>query len=201
MNPPTMARPLHAEPSVKTGLKLDLLASFTGTGWSALVQFACIPLYIRFLGVEGYGLVGFYLMFVAMLQVLDLGITPTVNREMARFSTKREQSDRARDLVRTLELIYWSVGLAIGLATIAAAPLIAAHWIRSSHLPTHEVRQVVRVMGVLAVFQWPVSFYLGGLIGLHRQVLANVIKVVYVTLSGGGALFVLAFISRSVMAF
>ena len=82
-----------------------------------LLQMACVPLYIRFLGVEAYGLIGFYLMLQAILQVLDLGLSPTMNREMARYSVQPEKADEARDLVRTLELGYWLIGLMIGLTS------------------------------------------------------------------------------------
>ena len=74
-------------------LKLNLAANLTGSAWSMFVQLLCIPLYIKFMGVEAYGLVGFYLMLQAMLQVLDLGLSPTMNREMARYSVEPEKAD------------------------------------------------------------------------------------------------------------
>jgi len=45
------------------------MANFAGTGWAALMQIVCIPLYIKFMGIEAYGLIGFYLVLQAMLQV------------------------------------------------------------------------------------------------------------------------------------
>src|ERR1700739_900012 len=174
----------------KSSFKFDLFANFAGTGWSALVQFACIPFYIRFLGIEGYGLIGFYLMFQAMLQVLDFGISPTVNREMARYSVRPEKAAEAGEFIRTLELGYWLIGAIIGLVTLAAAPLIATHWIRTTNIPVENVRQAVMIMGILAVFQWPVSFYQAGLIGLQRQVILNVLKICMVSLGAGGAVLI-----------
>src|SRR5204862_2105772 len=96
--------------------------NFAGVGWSALVQIACVPLYLRFLGIEAYGLVGFYLMLQAILQVLDFGLSPTMNREMARYSVQPEKAAEVRDLVRTLEACYWLIGIAIGAVMLATAP-------------------------------------------------------------------------------
>jgi O-antigen/teichoic acid export membrane protein len=183
-----------------SGLKFGLLANFAGTGWSAVVQLACIPLYVKFLGIEGYGLLGFYLMLQTLLQVLDLGLSPTVNREMARYSVQPERAAEARDLVRTLEIGYWLIGLILGAALLAAAPWMATHWIKSSALPVSSIVQAVMLMGILAVFQWPVSFYQGALMGLHRQVLFNTLKAVAVTLSNGGAILVLWRISPTIKA-
>jgi len=159
--------------------KVDLVASFAGTGWAAAVQVACIPLYIKFLGIEAYGLIGFYLMLQSMLQVLDLGLSPTMNREMARYSIQPEKSAEARDLVRTLEVGYWLIGIAIGAVIVTAAPASAKHWIKSGSFPVHDVQVAVMLMGVLSVFQWPTSFYQGGLIGLGQQVRYNGLAVFF----------------------
>ncbi|MGI9101556.1 MAG: lipopolysaccharide biosynthesis protein [Terriglobales bacterium] len=193
----TLARTLTSRGS----FKLDLSANLAGIGWSALVQFLCIPFYIKFLGVAGYGLIGFYLMLQAVMQVLDFGITPTMNRELARYSVRPELAGEARDLVRTVETGYWAVGAAIGLTLMAAAPLIATRWIHPAGVPVESVKQAVVAMGILVVFQWPVSLYQAGLIGLHRQVVVNVIKICNATLNGGGALLVLWLVSRTARSF
>ena len=183
------------------GLKLDLAANFIGVGWSFLVQIVCIPLYLRFLGIEAYGLIGFYLMLQAMLQVLDFGLSPTMNREMARYSVQPEKAGEARDLVRTLEAGYWLIGIGIGGGMLAAAPLIATHWIKAGSIPIRDVQQTVMLMGILAVLQWPVSFYQGGLMGLGRQVLYNAISIIIGTLANAGAVLVIWGISATLRAF
>jgi len=86
-----------------SGFKVELLANFAGTAWSGAMQLLCIPFYIKFMGIEAYGLIGFYLMLQATLQVLDLGLSPTMSREMACYSVQPEKAAEARDLVRTLE--------------------------------------------------------------------------------------------------
>ena len=191
----------HWKSKTISGFKLNLAANFAGVGWSFLTQIVCIPLYLRFLGVEAFGLIGFYLMLQAILQVLDLGLSPTMNREMARYSVQPEKAAEARDLVRTLETGYWLIGIAIGAVMFAAAPVIAADWIKASAIPVRDVQHTVMLMGVLAVFQWPVSFYQGGLMGLGRQVLYNGLSISMVTLANGGAVLILWRVSPTIQAF
>jgi O-antigen/teichoic acid export membrane protein len=188
------------ENSPPTDFKLSLAANFAGNGWSALMQLVCIPLYIKFMGIEAYGLIGFYIMLQALLQVLDLGVSPTINREMARYSVQPEKMDEARDLVRTLEVGYWVTGLLIGVVIVFASSWLSIHWIRSSSLPGQTVTRALMLMGILSVFQWPVSFYQGGLMGLHRQVLYNIIRIVSVTLSSGGAVLILWLVAPTITA-
>ena len=180
---------------------MDLLANISGVGWSVLAQIVCIPFYIRFLGIDGFGLIGFYFVLQSLLQVLDLGLSPTINREMARYSVQPKKAAEARDLVRTLEAGYWMVGIAIGAAILVAAPSIATHWIKAGNFPIQTVRQAIMIMGILAFFQWPLSFYQGGLMGLGRQVLFNVLRISQSTLANGGAVLILWRISPTIQAF
>ncbi len=191
----------HSNSKPQSGLKRDLVASLAGSAWTMVIQLACVPLYIRFLGIEAYGLIGFYVTLQAMVQILDLGLSPTMNREMARYSVQPDKADEARDLVRTLEVGYWLVGIIIGLALVAASPWIATHWIKAGAIPVRSVTQALTLMGIIAAFQWPVSFYQGGLIGLHKQVLFNLLRIIAGTVTNGGAVLVLWLVSNTIQAF
>jgi O-antigen/teichoic acid export membrane protein len=182
------------------GYKFELFASFAGTGWSGAAQLACIPLYIKLMGIEAYGLIGFYLVLQTVLQVLDLGLSPTMNREMARYSVLPEKAAEARDLVRTVETGYWLIGLLIGGSILLASPWLAAHWIKASAIPVRNVMQAVMLMGVLAVFQWPVSFYQGGLMGLRQQGMVNALKIAAATLTHVGGVLILWKVSPTIQA-
>ena len=182
-------------------VKTNFFANLAGSGWTALVGLACTPLYIHFIGMEAYGLIGFYFMLQGVMKILDLGLSPTMNREMARYGVLPGKTGEARDFVRTLEIGYWAIGILIGCAVWSAAPYIASHWIKAGNIPTAEVRRAVTIMGALTALQWPLSFYQGGLLGLQRQVLLNGISIATATLAGGGALLILWLVSPTVSAF
>jgi O-antigen/teichoic acid export membrane protein len=179
----------------------NLLANFAGVGWTIVVQLLCVPFYIGLMGIEGYALVGFYLMLQAMLQVLDLGLTPTMNREMARYSVRPDQAREMRDLARTFEAAYWIVGLGLGVVVMLLASTIATRWVNTTAIPTEHVTAAVAMMGALLALQWPLSLYQGGLLGLQRQVRLNAIRAAAATLSGVGAVAVLRFVSGDILAF
>ncbi len=69
-----------------TVVKRNIIANFAGQGWAALMALAFVPLYIKFLGIEAYGLIGFFAMLQGAFQILDFGLSQTMNREMARYS-------------------------------------------------------------------------------------------------------------------
>ena len=182
-------------------LKANIVANLAGTGSQALVQLICAPLYVKLLGIDAYGLVGFFMTLQASLKVLDLGLSPTMNRQMARYSVQPEKSEEARDFVRTLEVLYWLLGIVVGAAISMAAPLIATHWIKPGRLPVVEVQRAVVLMGAVVAVQWPLSIYQGGLMGLQRQVDVNTIRIIAATAIGGGAALVLWWVSPTVSCF
>lgn len=182
-------------------LNVNIAANIGGAGVGALTQLVCAPIYVKLLGIDAYGLIGFFLTLQASLRFLDLGLTPTMNRQLARYSVQPEKSGECRDFVRTLEIAYWLTGLLVGLAICLIAPVIADRWINPGVLPVREVRRAVILMGVLIAAQWPLSLYQGGLLGLQRQVQMNAIRSVAAVATGAGAVMALWLVSANILIF
>ena len=146
-------------------LKRNIIANFAGQGWTILIGLLVVPFYVRLMGIEGYGLVGFYLTLQAVFNsFLDFGLSVTITREIARYSVSPDKINRTRDLVRTLEIGYWLIGLLLGLTVILGAPFIANNWLRAENISPDSIRQIVMAMGIATIFQWPLTFYQGGLV-------------------------------------
>ena len=47
------------------------------------MSLAFVPLYIKFMGIESYGLVGIFASLLALFGLLDMGLSTTLNRELA----------------------------------------------------------------------------------------------------------------------
>ena len=182
-------------------VRRNIIANFAGRAWSALMALAFLPLYIRFLGIESYGLIGVFVSLTALLSVFDMGLSTTLNRELARLSTNNGLAQEARDLVRTFELIYWGTGILLGGGIALLAPLIARDWLSAQGMGVQTVEQAILLIGLVVALQWPNSLYSGGLMGLQRQVLLNAIRAVAATLQSGGAVLVLWLVSPTIIAF
>lgn len=152
------------------------------------------------LGVESYALIGLFLTVQVLVGVLDLGLSATLTRELARCTTNSEDS-YGRDLLRTFETLYWAMACAIALAAVALGPWVGSAWLNASALSAQTVGDSVLLMGLVIAAQWPYAAYAGGLVGLQEQVRLNGLRATLATTQGVGAVGVLTWISNTIEAF
>ncbi|MDP9192148.1 MAG: flippase [Acidobacteriota bacterium] len=169
----------------------NLLGNFVGRGIGAALSILLVPVYIRFLGVEAYGLVGFFLILQSLTGFFDLGLSTTTNREIALRVADDQRRSEARDVLRTVESIYWPIGIAVGSIVFLAAPWIAHRWLQSNTLGTGVVQTVIALMGLTLALQWPYTIYDSALHGLQRIVEYNTIAAGMQIVRGAGAVLVI----------
>jgi O-antigen/teichoic acid export membrane protein len=199
MIPPPSIRMRRHLLSTKTGP--NIVSNLLGRAWGAILSLLFLPVYLKFLGIEAYGLVGLHISLLGLITVLDLGLSTTLNRELAKGTTSGVQDSRDRDTIHTFEVIFWGGGFMVGAALLLVSPWIAENWIHSHAVAPGTVRNAVAIMGLLIAIQWPSSLYIGGLMGIQRQVLLNTIQAIAATVQSAGAILVLWLISPTVEAY
>lgn len=183
-------------------IRRNLVANLVGSAWTGVVTLAFIPVYLRYIGAEGYGLVGFFVTIGTLLAIFDGGFGAAAARELARTSHLPENGyGSIRNLIRTLEWTFWVIACALGSLIALLAPAIASHWLNLRAIDHNEAVTALRLMGLALILQWPIAYYSGCLIGLQRQVGLNLINSVMITAKFGGAALVLVMVSPTVIAF
>ena len=190
---------LYADSHVSV-VRRNIIANAAAKGWAVLLSLGVIPIYIHFIGIEAWGLMGFFLSLMSVLSLLDLGLGTALNLRFAQYSVQPDRAQEMHDLLRTLEVIYWLVGVAIAATLVALAPAIAAYWIKPQTMAPEIVTQALAMMGIAVAFQWPRVLYSGGLMGMQRQVAANVLMSITGTASSLGGALVLWLVSPTIQA-
>ena len=167
------------------------MANYLGQGWSALMAIAFLPLYVQALGLESYGLIGFFSIMQSVLSVFDLGVTPTLTREAARAIGGARTAQSLRNLVRSFEIIGVAVAIVLLLALWAGAGALAENWVRAGALSHVTIADSIAIMGLVFSARLFEGIYRGLLVGLDRQVAYNIFNACITTARYGGALFVL----------
>jgi O-antigen/teichoic acid export membrane protein len=178
-------------------LKRNIAANYAGQIYVTAIGIILVPQYVRYMGAEAYGLVGFYTMLQGWFQLLDIGLTPTIVRETSRYRGGAIDALALRRLLRALEGIFVSLALIGAGAIIINVDFVATAWLKVQSLDLTEVRNSIFLIALIIALRWVCGLYRGAINGFESLVWLNSFNVGIATLRFGAVLPVLAFIGAS----
>lgn len=171
-----------------------LISNYGSKLWSMLSVFIFIPLYIKFLGTENYGLIGFYALLLGIISFVDSGMSSAIIKEFSQDS----DANYKYSVFRNLENKYIIVCLIVSIMIFFNANIIVDHWIFSKGISTADLVYYVRLIGIGVTTQLVSSLYFGALFSLNNQVKSNLLQFAW-SVSKSAIVFVLFIIfSRSI---
>jgi O-antigen/teichoic acid export membrane protein len=163
-------------------LKVNIVANYLGQIWIASMGLIFIPLYVQLLGMEAYGVIGFFAMLQTWFSILDLGMTPTMNREMARYQSGTKSLEATRNLLRTLEICALVVGALAFILIWFGSRDLASVWLKAQSLNPKTIQQALAIIALIVGLRILEGIYRGALIGLESQVLLNALSCILASL-------------------
>lgn len=160
-----------------------------------------MPLYVKYLGIEAYGLIGVFLSLQGWFALLDMGLTPTLNREMARFTAGMHTPQSIHNLLRSMEIVFLGSGVLIMFLVMGASPWIATEWLNTQTLTINTVTQALAITGIIIGLRWISTLYRSALLGLEHHVWLNFANAYFSTIRGVGAVAILAYLAPTIQAF
>lgn len=160
-----------------------------------------MPVYLRYLGGEAFGLVGFSIMLQAWIQLLDLGISPVLAREMSRYRAGSVSRNEISAKLNALEMAMGGAGLVVALLMTASSDWIARSWLSVNGISKGELATCVALIGLSGVLAWLSGMYRSCLSGLERQKLFNGLNVALATIRYVGVVPVLFYVSDAPVNF
>ncbi|MGD0170562.1 MAG: oligosaccharide flippase family protein [Halobacteriota archaeon] len=182
-------------------MQLNIVANFIGRFWGALMAWAFVPIYIRFMGIESYGLVGFFATLQTIFMLINLGLGRSFEIEVARLSAGQEDQQTTHNLLRTLEILYWTAAILIVILLIFLAPSISNYWLIAPGFSPNALQLIIVMIGILIGLNLIQGLYGIGLLALQKQVRFNVINSTFGTLQAVGAILALSFIAPTIQVF
>lgn len=163
-------------------IKRNVIANYISQFYVVVIGIVMVPLYIRYMGAEAYGLIGFYAMLQAWFMLLDMGFTPTMARETACYRGGMTDALTLCRLLRTLEYVFVGVAMVGAGAMMAGAGIIANKWLKVQHLPLAEVKHAIMLMAVIVALRWICALYRGTINGFERLVWLGSFNVAVATI-------------------
>ncbi|WP_157976582.1 lipopolysaccharide biosynthesis protein [Parahaliea mediterranea] len=180
-------------------LRTNTLANYAGTAYSAIIAVLVVPLYFQHLGPEAYGLVGFFSLAQAWLNVLDLGLSQLTARTAATKGYQEPQNFVL--LVKSLELVFFVVFLCISGFFFFGGKIIAEEWLIASNLDLNSLTDCLALIGATIGLRLWMSLYKSTLVGLERQIILNIMISISSTARYPGSLVLLTCFTTDVVVF
>ena len=182
-------------------LKKNIFANYAAQIYVTLIGMIMVPIYVRYMGAESYGLVGFFAVVMAWFQVLDFGLTPTVARESARYCGEPQDAFKYRQLIKAFEGLFFIVATIVTFALLLAADSISNSWLQTEQLSKADVTVSVKIMAVTIGMRWMSGLYRGIVSGGESLVWLSWFNVFVATLRYAGVLPVFIYLSTSAITF
>jgi len=177
-------------PRPRASIKHNVLANSAAQIYAAVIGIVMAPVYLTFMGAEAFGLIGFFTMMTAWFQLLDMGLTPTIARETARFRGGAIRADTLLALLRALEVVFGAVSLIGAAVLMLLSNQIALHWLNVKTLPIEQVAHALMLMGLAVPLRWMSGLYRGVVNGFEHQVWLSTYNMAITTVRFVGVLTV-----------
>ena len=165
------------------------LANIFGRFWGVFSSFIFIPLYIKFLGIEQYGIISISILITVFVTLLDAGMTATITRE---FANSQNNISKKINIFRTLDSVYFIIALIASIGVFFGSTLIT-EFINSEGYNLNELILCIKIIGIEIGFKLLSQFYSGGLLGLNKQIELNKYKILWGIFRNGFVVLVIIY--------
>lgn len=180
-------------------LKFNVLANYIGRFYTMLIGIVILPIYLKYLGAEAYGLVGFFTMFISWMMLLDMGFSQVLSRETAILKDKLNGLIELKLTLRSVESMIFFISIFVFILVLLSSEWIASHWLQVKELSFLTVKQSIELMGFMFILKWYVSLYDSLILGFEEQVWLNIYKIVISTIRFVGGLILVIYITNDIL--
>ena len=166
---------------------ISVLINYVSRGWAALLAIAFVPIFIKLLGIEGYALIGLYISLSSLMFFVNLGLSATVLRELARYTGGALSTLEAKDLVFSAASLFAGILLIFLAVAYFTIPIVFSDWINNSALGKSKVTLSIELAFAALALRTMGGMYRNGLVGLDKHVIANMVDLVFITVRYVGA--------------
>lgn len=149
-------------------LRRSAAASYGSQIYVSVVAVLMLPAYVRYLGPEGYGLVGIFIAMQGWFLALDFGLSALLTHQVARWRGGVGRLKAVTESLRRLEGRFAVVATIALLVALTCSPYVADHWLKRDVLPTQTVSRALVLICAVCMARWLAGIYRGIVCGLEQ---------------------------------
>jgi O-antigen/teichoic acid export membrane protein len=185
----------------KSSVIRNTALSYAGQAYVLLVGILIMPFYLGHLGAEAYGLIGFFAVMQAWLQLLDAGMSPSLVRAVAHQQGTLASERSTGQMLRSFEIIFLPLAVLCCVAIYLSSPWIAVQWLNAKALQPQTLIHCISLMGLVIALRLYATLYKSGIQGLEQHAWLNVANIIIATLRYFGGLLLVAQYSQDPVDF
>lgn len=182
-------------------IKWNAITSYIALGYTTVVGLIVLPMYLKYLGAEAYGLVGFFTLMQAWMNLFDVGISPTLGRYIAIARGNENGFEKFIKLLRSFEIIFFVLASISIVVLFLLSDWFSQSWIKAEQLNVDTISYCISIMGIIVGLRFFSSLYRSGIDGMEDQVWLNGVNIAIVSLKFIGALILLHYITNDIKVF
>ena len=182
----------------KINIVFNTISNYLGQGYAIVVAAIITPFYLQYLGAEAFGLVGFFMVLQNLLNLLDMGLSATLVRQVAYARGQVNGFERFQNLLKSFELIFFALSVIVAMSIFFGRNWLSHNWIKSSVLSYEHVAYCISIMGLIIGMRFFSTLYRGGVIGFEDQVWINKFGIIINSLKYIGSFLVLVYVSNDI---
>lgn len=184
-----------------SSLRINTVINAVGQIYNMLIGFVMTPFFIKYLGAEAFGLVSFFTLLTSWMNLLDLGMTPTLIKEVASSRSSNDSMIEFAKLLRSFEVIFFAISILIIVVLYFFSTWLSNDWIKSIEILPVVIAKCISIIGLLVALRWFSSLYKSVLIGLEKHVALNLINISFSTIKFGGVFILFYYFSTNIYVF
>jgi O-antigen/teichoic acid export membrane protein len=182
-------------------LKKNILFNYLGVFWGAISGYFFLPLYLKFLDKETFGLVMFTITIQSLIQLLDAGFSSAIKRKLAWRGDDHFNNLESLSFLRGVERFYLLILLCTVSITWILTYIVKIEWFDFKLISRSEVNLCMNMIIISASLQLFISIYGGGMQALEKQVSANVYQFFLSLFRNGIVVILIYFFPEPILFF
>lgn len=183
-----------------TSIKKNIIANYSSQIFIIIISVITLPKLITVMGSEAYGLIGFFSLIQSWIMLLDLGMSPTLTREIARFNGGVLKANDLLHFFKSMKKIFIGLAILVVIFILLSSDFIVTSWLKTK-LDYLTLMKSVALMAFILAFRWIASIYRAAVIGFEKLVWLGIINVVFAVLRFLFIFIVLIYVGNSPVIF
>lgn len=166
--------------------------------YTSVISIILIPHIIKAVGIESYGLVGFFSVMVACLSILDAGVGGVLTRESI---ISQESKGKYKDFLiiyKKIIILFLSISIMVSIIGYLVSHNFGSVWLKSS-LDSDVIANCMTLMFCVFSLRYIQGPFRSILLSNESQTLITSITLLNITISQPIALFLLVFLNKGIV--